>query len=211
MVKLFSFYKKNNPANSFARLSFVISVCPFTIYESLLAYFDSSLRGGKAGDGHAEGRAGNVVQTDSMAEFDGYGVAAVLTADTAVDSRSGSLALGNGHLHELTDTGLIQFGKRIVLIDLAIVVSAQELAGVITGETEGHLGQVVGTEAEELGFLGDFVSRQAGTGDLHHGTDFVLEIGTGGGHRPKSPSSSRHTRFEWWDGRDGYRRGAVLP
>ena len=135
----------------------------------------------------------------------------MLTADTELDLRTSSAALLCCNLNQLTYTVLVQSCERIGLVNLCLVVGIQEFAGIITGETEGHLGQVVGTEAEELGFLGDFVSRQAGTGDLHHGTDFVLEIGTGGGHRPKSPSSSRHTRFEWWDGRDGYRRGAVLP
>ena len=47
--------------------------------------FDSSLGGGEAGDGYTEGRAGDVVQADTMAELNAHGVAAVLTADTAVE------------------------------------------------------------------------------------------------------------------------------
>ena len=45
---------------------------------------DGSLSGSQAGDGHTEGAAGHVVQADLVAELNGNGVTAVLTADTAV-------------------------------------------------------------------------------------------------------------------------------
>ena len=60
--------------------------------------------------------------------------------------------------------------------DLVLVVCAQELGGIITAEAEGHLGQVVGAEAEELGFLGDLAGSQGCAGDLDHGTDLILHI-----------------------------------
>lgn len=49
-------------------------------------------------------------------------------------------------------------------MNLLVVVVAQELAGVVAGEAEGHLGQVVGAEGEELGLLGDLVGSQGGAG-----------------------------------------------
>ena len=51
-----------------------------------------------------------------------------------------------------------------LLVDLLVVVSAQELAGIVAGEAEGHLGQVVGAEGEELGLLGDLVGGQSRAG-----------------------------------------------
>ena len=41
-------------------------------------------------------------------------------------------------------------------------------------EAEGHLGQVVGAEREELGLFGDLVGRQGGAGDLDHRADLIL-------------------------------------
>ncbi len=66
----------------------------------------------------------------------------------------------NGHLHELADAVLVETGERIGLVDLLVVVGAEELAGVVAAEAEGHLGQVVGAEGEELGLLGDLVGGQ---------------------------------------------------
>ena len=57
--------------------------------------------------------------------------------------------------------------------DLVLVVSAEELSGIVTAEAEGHLGQVIGAEAEELSLLGDLAGSQGCTGDLDHGTDPV--------------------------------------
>ena len=85
-----------------------------------------------------------------MAELNGHGVAAVLAADTHVHGGTDGLALGNSHLHQLADTVLVQLSEGIVLKDLGGVVSIQELASIVTGEAVGHLGQVVGAEAEEL-------------------------------------------------------------
>ena len=57
-----------------------------------------------------------------------------------------------------------RLGKRIELIDLLVVVSGQELAGVVAAEAKGHLGQIVGAEGEELGLGGDLIGRQGGAG-----------------------------------------------
>ena len=85
-----------------------------------------------------------------MAELDRNGVAAVLTADTAVQGGTGCLTVGNSHLHQLAHAVLVQLSEGIVFEDLSFVVSIQELASVVTGEAVSHLGQVVGAEAEEL-------------------------------------------------------------
>src|SRR6185437_14483204 len=48
---------------------------------------DRGLRRGKAGDRHAIGRAGDVVEADLVAEGDGSGIAAVLAADADLQIR----------------------------------------------------------------------------------------------------------------------------
>ena len=97
-----------------------------------LPSFDSGLSSSQTSDRHTEGGAGHVVQTDLVAEFNGDGVTAVLAADAVVQVVAGGLSLGNSHLHQHTNAGLIQLSKGIVLEDLGIVVSAQELACVVT-------------------------------------------------------------------------------
>lgn len=84
---------------------------------------DSSLCCAEACDRHAEGRAGNIIKADVVAELDGSRVAAVLTADTAVELRVDGLAHSDGHLHELADAVLIKLCERIVLKDLGVIVS----------------------------------------------------------------------------------------
>ena len=141
--------------------------------------FNSSLRGSQSGNGHAEGAAGDVGQAHVVAEFHGAGIAALLAADAQLDVGTGLAAQLTGHLHQTAHTGLVQLGEGIGLINLIVVVAGQELTGVITGEAEGHLGQVVGAEGEELGFLGDIVGGEGCTGNLNHGADLVVHVGAG--------------------------------
>ncbi len=77
----------------------------------------------------------------------------MLAADTNMQLRINRLTKFDSHLHQFADTCLIQLGEWIVLEDLGVIVSVQELACIITGEAEGHLSQVVGTEAEEVRLL----------------------------------------------------------
>ena len=98
-----------------------------------------------------------------MAELNRGRVAAVLTADTELDVGAGLAAEVSCEGNELADAILVELSEGIVLIDLLVVVSAEELACVVTGEAEGHLGEVVGTKGEELSFLLDL--RVSGSND----------------------------------------------
>ena len=92
--------------------------------ELLLAgVLDSSLRSGEAGNGHTEGRAADVVQTDVVAELNARGIAAVLTADAQAQIGAGLTAIVCGHLDQLAHADLIQVLERIALVDLVLVVS----------------------------------------------------------------------------------------
>lgn len=130
-------------------------------FEKLLFCLDRSLSGGESCDGNTERAAGNVAQTDVVAELHGGGVAALLAADAQLDVRAGLTAKFGSHLDEAADAGLIQLGERIGLVDLAVIVGSEELARVVTAEAVGQLGQVVGAEAEELSFFCHFVGGEA--------------------------------------------------
>src|ERR1035437_2845398 len=137
---------------------------------------DGRLRGGQAGDGDAERRAGHVVHAHAVAELHRARLAAVLAADADFQVRVGLAAAIDRHLHQLADTFLVEDGEGIVGEDLAILVVLLELRIVVAREAHGGLGQVVGAEAEELGFLGDVAGGERGARNFDHGADHVLEF-----------------------------------
>src|ERR1019366_10196867 len=106
------------------------------------------LRGGEASDQHPERTAGNVVQADACAELDRRRIAAVFAADTQLDVRPGAASLFARHLDQLTNTLLVELGKRILLQDAQFEVRRKDLVDVVTREAEGGLREIVGTEAE---------------------------------------------------------------
>ena len=114
-----------------------------------------------------------------MAEIHRGGIAALLAADPQLDVGAGLAAQLTGHLHQAAHADLVQTGERVGLIDLPVIVAGQELARVVAAEAEGHLGQVVGAEGEELGLLGDVVGGEGRTGDLDHSADLVVHVAAG--------------------------------
>ena len=82
----------------------------------LAGVFNSSLRSGQTCNGHTEGRAADVVQTDVVAELHARGIAAVLTADAQAQVGTGLTAIVGSHLHQLAHADLIQVLERIALV-----------------------------------------------------------------------------------------------
>ena len=111
-----------------------------------------------------------------MEELNRSRVAAVLAADAQLDVRAGLLAELGSHLNELANAVLVKAGERIRLVDLLVVVRAEELGRVVTREAEGHLGQVVGAEGEELRLLGIRVFRRlfGRTNPYITGNNFII-------------------------------------
>lgn len=144
----------------------------FSVY---LLIFDGCLRRSYAGDGHAEGGAGYIVHAELGAEFHGGGFATMLAANTYLEFGTGCAAFLNAHLYELAHTFLIKDFEGIGLDDAVFLIEFEELGSVIAGETEGHLGKVIGAEGEEFGYLGDLICYQGSAGYLDHSTDEVGE------------------------------------
>ena len=142
----------------------------------LLALFNSSLGCCEACDRHTKGRAGDVVKADLVAELDGGRIAAVLTADAAVEFGTGASAELDRHLHQLADADGVEAGEGIGLVDLVLIVCGKELACVVAREAERHLGEVVRAEAEELCLFCDVVRGEGCARDLDHGADLILEL-----------------------------------
>src|SRR6185503_17244660 len=107
----------------------------------------------QAGGQQAEGRAGDVVQADFVAELDGLWIAAMLAANTNLQSRTRAATLGHCALHQLSHACLIERSKRVLLEDASLHVRRKEVVNVIARDAIRGLRQVVGSEAEELGFF----------------------------------------------------------
>ena len=117
-----------------------------SLYQRVYLLFNCSLRGGKACDGHTEGRARCVVHANLSTELHTAGLTTMLTTDTTAKVRTYFATSLHGVLDEFADTLLVEHLEWVYLQDLLIEVYRQERSNVVTRVTEGHLSQVVSTE-----------------------------------------------------------------
>ncbi len=127
------------------------------------------------GNGHPEGRTGDIVQSDLVAEDDRRGVAAMLAANAQLDVPTGGAPFFHRHFDQLADTVLVQRHERIFRQDAVIHVERQKFTRIVAGKAKGGLGQVIGAEGEKFGLDGDLVGGQRRTGQLDHGADQVFQ------------------------------------
>ena len=112
-----------------------------------------------------------------MAEGDALRVATVLAADADLQIRLGGPTLLDSDPHQLPDAGDVEHLERVLRKDLAVDVLHQELPlRIVARVAEGHLGQVVGAEAEELGMLGDLIGGEGSARHLDHGAELVVDL-----------------------------------
>ena len=140
------------------------------------AFADRGLSSGEAGYWDTERGAAHVVEADVVAELDGFWFSAVLAADAEFDVWSNSLGLFDGDLHELANAALVDAVEWIAGQDLLLDVWLEELVRVVSAEAEGHLGQVVRSKAEELGFHRDLVGGEGTAWDFDHRAEAVRNL-----------------------------------
>ena len=103
--------------------------------------------------------------------MDRSGIAAVFTADAALEV--GALATTTLHtqLDELANAFLVEGVERVGRDDLLGDVILHDGVDIVAAEAEGHLGEVVSAEAEELGHAGNLVGHEGGSWDLDQSPD----------------------------------------
>src|SRR5438552_13589701 len=107
--------------------------------------------GFEAGDRDAERGAGHVVEAGFVEEVHGVGVAAVLAAHADLQVGSGGAAFVHGDADEAADAVAVDGLERGDAEDAELEVAGEERAfHVVAGEAPAHLGEIVGTEGEEL-------------------------------------------------------------
>lgn len=100
-----------------------------------------------------------------MEEINAGRIAAVFSADTHFHIRTGFAALFHRNGDQLPDPFLIDHLERIVLEYALINIIQYELSlCIIPADSKGHLGQIIGSETEKLGDLGDFVGGESRAG-----------------------------------------------
>ena len=102
----------------------------------------------------------------------------MLTTDTNVQLRIYRLTKLDSHLHQLADTGLIQLSERIVLEDLGIIVSVQDLPASSREKPKVIWVRSLVPKQKKSASLGSHQQSELLWG-LDHGTYFVLHIYTG--------------------------------
>lgn len=160
------------PARNGQRHLYVIQ----QIKRLILLVLDRGLGGGEAGDGDAEGAAGDVGQADLVAECDGRRIAALLAADAELDVRAGLAAELRCHLDEAADACLVELGERIGLVDLAGIAGLAKLGKHFSFHTARHtnatlliyLGAQITTVQKLLGHRN--VKTTQGYGEIFSGT-----------------------------------------
>src|SRR6516165_9431577 len=120
----------------------------------------SGLGCGEPGDRYPERRAGNIIETNRLAEADRRRVAAMLAANAELQPRTGRAPALGGDAYELSDPVDIECDKRVVLEDPEPLIGPGKARRVIARQAKDGLSEVVGAKAEELGALRDFAGAQ---------------------------------------------------
>ena len=81
---------------------------------------------------YTEWRTGYIVKTNLVAEFYRRWISTMLTTDTAVKFAVCRFSKFQSCFHQLTNTILVKFSKWIVLEDLSIILSIEELTSIVT-------------------------------------------------------------------------------
>ena len=112
-----------------------------------------------------------------MAEHHAGRVSTVLAADADLKVRILQPSRIHPHLDQRPHSEKVYRSEGVIGKYALVDIRAEELAfGVVPAESKGHLGQVVGAEAEEIRLLGDLTGGQRGPGRLDHGAEFVMDL-----------------------------------
>src|ERR1035437_7779165 len=142
-----------------------------------LLFLECRLRSCQPGGQQPEGRAGYIVEPDLVAELEGLWIAAMLATDANLEVGSGVASLGRRHLHQQAGASLVKGGEGILFEDSGLDICRKEVVDVVTRDAIGGLRQIVGAEAEELGFFGDLLGGEGRARQFDHGAHHEVNRG----------------------------------
>src|SRR6185369_13625879 len=91
----------------------------------------SGVGSSEAGDRHPEGGAGDVVETDLVAEYDRFRITPMFPADAKFYPFPGASAQFAGHFYQFADAVLVERDKRVFGKQIRFHIERQELSGVV--------------------------------------------------------------------------------
>ena len=117
----------------------------------------------------------------------------MFSADSYLQFLPGLLSQPDRHLHQLPHPFSVERGEGVIRQDpLMLVFDEEAPLGVVPGDPEGHLGEIVSPEGEELRDLGDLVGGEGGPGDLDHRPEFISDLDPLFLHHPLGHLFQRH-------------------
>src|SRR5712691_11099877 len=108
-----------------------------------LFFFNHCLSCSKPSHRHPVRRATYIGQPSTMAKLDAVRAAEAYAADTELDARACFVSLLHGDGDQLADTGLVDWGKWILLDDFEFLVRSEEGTGIVAAHAKAGLGQVI--------------------------------------------------------------------
>ena len=84
--------------------------------------------------------------------------------------------------HQLPHAILVQTQEGVLFEDALFDICRQEFSGVVARISEGHLGEVVRAEAEEIGGLRDGAGHERRPGNFDHRADEIVDLDSAPGH-----------------------------
>src|SRR5215831_7279379 len=103
-----------------------------------------------------------------MTELDRIRIATMFATDAQLDLRPRAPSFLHRDLHQFTDAGLIDRGKRIFLYDFQFLVRREEGARIVAAHAEAGLREIVGAETEKLRGLGNLIRSERAARDFNH-------------------------------------------
>ena len=103
----------------------------------------------------------------------------MLAANAQLDIRACRPAPLGGQLDKLPHSVNIQADERIAREDALLHIRREETCAIITAHAQGGLREIIGAEAEECTFLGNFLRHQSRPWQLNHRPHEIFNCGSG--------------------------------
>ena len=100
----------------------------------------------------------------------------MLAANSTLETTPPLAAFRNAHFHQLPHSRRIERLEWISFQDFLLEIIGKKCIHIVATVTEGHLRQVVGTEAEKISMFGHQVGSQCGPRNFNHCADGNIEF-----------------------------------
>src|SRR5690606_36725844 len=123
-----------------------------------------------------EGRAGNIAETNAVAEFHLCRISTVFTTDTQFNIGAGLTSAFDRDFHQFTNSVQIDALEGVNFHQTLFQVILNEHNRVITAVSKAHLGKVIGSKGQEFRSISDPIRHQAGARNFDNGSENMGKV-----------------------------------